>query len=113
MKRVIVESPYTGNNEENVGYARECIRDSLTHGESPIASHLLYTQPGILDDNNPCERAIGIAAGLCWSRSADYVVVYTDRGITHGMSIGIQEHLRNGKQVIYRSLNNQKSTHTA
>ena len=29
MKRIILESPYAGNIEKNVQYARECIKDSL------------------------------------------------------------------------------------
>ena len=56
MRRVILESPYAGSVEENVAYARAAVRDSLLRGESPIASHLLYTQPGILRDGVPDER---------------------------------------------------------
>jgi hypothetical protein len=36
-----LESPYAGNVEENVAYARAAVRDSLLRGESPIASQLL------------------------------------------------------------------------
>ena len=50
MKLVIIESPYAGDIEKNVAYARDCVRDSLMRGEAPYASHLLYTQPNILDD---------------------------------------------------------------
>lgn len=49
MRRVILESPFAGHVESNIEYARACIRDSLLRGEAPLASHLLYTQPGILD----------------------------------------------------------------
>ena len=70
MRRVILESPYAGATEadieRNVVYAREALRDSLLRGEAPIASHLFYTQKGVLLDNVPQERAIGIAAGLAW-----------------------------------------------
>ena len=59
MRRVILESPYAGSVEENVAYARAAVRDSLLRGESPIASHLLYTQPGILRDDVPDERRAG------------------------------------------------------
>ena len=48
MRRVIIESPYAGFVKRNEDYARECLRDSLMRGEAPIASHLLYTQPGVL-----------------------------------------------------------------
>ena len=56
MRLVIIESPYAGDIEKNVEYARACVRDSLSRGEAPIASHLLYTQPGILKDEIPSER---------------------------------------------------------
>ena len=42
MRLVIIESPYAGDIEANVVSARACVRDSLSRGEAPIASHLLY-----------------------------------------------------------------------
>ena len=57
MRRVMLESrPYNGDTDRNVRYARACVRDSLLRGEAPIASHLLYTQPGVLRDNVAGER---------------------------------------------------------
>lgn len=85
MKLVIIESPYAGEVELNVEYARACLKDSIHRGEAPIASHLLYTQPGILDDLIPSERELGIAAGLAWSEVAEYSCFYTDRGWSRGM----------------------------
>lgn len=82
---VIVESPYAGDIEANLAYARRCVRDCLNRGEAPIASHLLYMQPGILDDNVPEQRAKGIQAGLAWSSVADIAVFYIDRGWSPGM----------------------------
>ena len=64
MLRVILESPFAGDIERNIKYARLCVRDSLLRGESPIASHLLYTQEGILNDEIESERMHGINAGL-------------------------------------------------
>jgi hypothetical protein len=105
---VIIESPFAASTPEgvaaNVEYARRCVRDSLMRGEAPIASHLLYTQPGILDDNVPAERQLGIDAGLAWRRVADRSVVYTDRGISKGMRYGIDAALRAGVPVEYRRL---------
>ena len=64
---VDVETPYSGENDEeimrNLLYARACVRDCFLRDEIPFASHLLYTQPGILDDNIPKEREMGIKAG--------------------------------------------------
>lgn len=106
MKRVILESPYAGDVEGNVEYARKCVRDSLSRGEAPIASHLLYTQPGILNDLIPEERQWGIDAGLEWRKVADASVVYTDRGISKGMEYGIAAAEAAGISVEYRSLEN-------
>jgi hypothetical protein len=87
---VIVESPYAGDIEQNVAYARECMADCLRRGEAPIASHLLYTQPGVLDDEVPEERRLGMEAGWAWFRAADAVVVYMDLGISKGMAEAVK-----------------------
>ncbi len=107
MRLVIVESPFAGDVEGNTEYARRCIRDALLRGEAPIASHLLYTQPGVLRDEVPEERKHGIDAGLAWRRVAEASVVYTDRGISTGMRYGIEAALRAGVPVEYRTLGEQ------
>ena len=104
MKLVILESPYAGDIEANIAYARECVRDSLSRGEAPIASHLLYTQPGILNDDIPNERQWGIDAGLAWKRVAEASVVYTDLGVSRGMAYGIAAAREAGLPVEYRSI---------
>ena len=104
MRRVIVESPFAGEVDRNVAYARACIRDSLARGEAPIASHLLYTQPGVLRDEEPAERQWGIDAGLAWGAVADATVVYTDLGISRGMRYGIDNAKRAGRPIEYRTL---------
>ena len=85
MELVILESPYAGDVEKNEKYGRECLRDSLLRGESPIASHLLYTQPGVLNDLIPVERTLGINAGLAWKKVATKHVFYIDHGMSKGM----------------------------
>lgn len=104
MRRVILESPYAGDVQTNTEYARRCVRDSLARGEAPIASHLLYTQPGILNDEIPGERQWGIDAGLVWADVADATVVYTDLGISLGMHYGIANAERAGRAVEYRTI---------
>lgn len=89
MKRVVIESPYSGDIRVNLEYAREAMAHSLHKNEAPIASHLLYTQQGILDDSIPGERAIGMTAGFLWNELADLVAVYEDLGISRGMWDGI------------------------
>ncbi len=101
---VILESPYAGEVTTNEDYARDCMRDSLLRGEAPYASHLLYTQPGVLDDDVPNERSLGIAAGFAWRRVAQATVVYTDLGISHGMELGIADAKTRGVPVEFRQL---------
>lgn len=86
MQRVVLESPYAGNVIGNVSYARACITDCLKRDEAPIASHLLYTQEGILDDLIPEERELGIGAGFEWSLMAEKAVFYIDFGYSQGMT---------------------------
>jgi len=104
MRLVIIESPYAGDVEANVLYARRCVRDSLLRGEALIASHLLYTQDGILDDDIPAERLRGIDAGLAWRAVTECTVVYTDRGISVGMQYGIDAAEKSNIPVEYRTL---------
>lgn len=101
---VIVESPFAGHVEANVAYARAALRDCLNRGEAPYASHLLYTQPGVLDDNDSDQRRAGIEAGLAWGKLATATVVYTDRGISTGMQQGIDRAIAEGRIVEYRSI---------
>lgn len=114
MRRVILESPYAGTSSwrlvafvqraANRRYARACMRHSLTFGEAPIASHLLYTQPGVLRDGDVHERQWGIDAGLAWASQAQATVVYVDRGISRGMKYGIEHARRAGRPVEMRKL---------
>lgn len=104
MRLVIVESPYAGEVERNVAYARAAMADCLRRGEAPLASHLLYTQPGVLDDDVPAERLRGIEAGLAWGAKADATVVYSDLGTSRGMAQGILQANAERRPVEYRSL---------
>lgn len=102
MKRVVLESPYAGDTEKNIDYAQKCLLDSLKRGEAPIASHLLYTK--VLDDNDPEQRKTGLKAGWSWISSADYLVVYTDLGISKGMNQAIDRAMELGMMIQYRRL---------
>jgi len=104
MRLVFIESPYEGDVERNIAYARACIMDSLSKGEAPIASHLLYTQPGMLRDEVLNERRLGIAAGLEWATVAEATIVYTDLGISRGMEYGIDHADQCGRPVEYRTI---------
>lgn len=105
-KLVIIESRYAGDVEGNVRYAKAAMLDSFQRGESPIAFHLLHTQDGILNDQTPEERELGISSSLEWYRGADLCAVYTDLGISTGMVRGIEAAKKAGVPVERRTLPN-------
>lgn len=122
MHLVIIESPYrasiSGESpyrpttgewndpgvQRNLEYLRAALRDSIMRGEAPIASHGLYTQPGVLNDDIPEERELGIAVGLEIGQHADYTVVYCDLGVSGGMIKGIEAAIAAGRPIAFRSL---------
>ena len=104
MKKVIIESPYAGNIEQNIKYARACLKDSLNRNEAPLASHLLYTQDGVLDDSIESKRMNGINAGLAWLGVADLHVFYIDYGMSKGMEYARSFSMGSGVKVEYRKL---------
>lgn len=108
MRLVIVESPFAGPTDlivaRNLDYARACLKNCLLRDEAPLASHLLYTQPGVLNDTKPDERYLGIRAGHEWYQVADLCAVYVDFGITSGMRDGLLMASSAGIRVEYRSL---------
>lgn len=104
MTRVIIESPYAGDIERNTLYARRAMRDSIMRGEAPFASHLLYTQPGILDENNPDERQLGIQLGYEHWYGARMVVFYIDYEMSPGMLKAADRAQTTGKQIEYRKI---------
>lgn len=104
MRRVILESPFAGQLSRNLTYARRALRDCLLRGEAPFASHLLYTQEDVLDDNIEVERNLGIESGLCWGLVAEATVVYIDYGTSKGMLHGIQRAKVNNRPIEYRKI---------
>lgn len=109
MLLVVIESPFAADNEkelrENIEYLNACIMDSLYRGESPYATHRFW--PGLLDDDNRAERALGIKAGLDWASRADMCAVYMDRGKSPGMELGIARHEAHDIPIIERRLGRQ------
>ena len=103
-KLVIVETPFSGDVEKNLRYLRACMRDCVLRGESPYASHGLLTQPGVLNDEVPDERELGIALGFKWHEVADYMVLYTDLGVTKGMQQGMANAVNNKLKVVRRQI---------
>ena len=82
MKLIYVASPYKGDIEKNIEYAKEACRYVLNQGNAFFCPHLLY--PQILDDNNPEERRLGINIGKEFLTKCDELWVFGGH-ISHGM----------------------------
>lgn len=61
-KLVYIASPYAGDVEANVLFAKDACRYAIQQGSAPVAVHLLY--PQLLDDRIPEEREAGLRMGL-------------------------------------------------
>lgn len=96
MKLVYICSPYAGDVENNIRFARAACLYAAEHGCAPVAVHLLY--PQILDDNVPAQREIGIQMGLRVLASCDEMWICGSH-ISHGMSCEIIEAERIGIPV--------------
>lgn len=101
-KLIYIASPYAGDVEQNVAFAKRACRHAISQGHTPIAVHLLY--PQILDDNNPAEREIGLRLGHRVLESCDELWVCGGR-ISSGMAQEIAAAQRFGIPI--RSINGQ------
>ncbi|MEI7718931.1 MAG: hypothetical protein WCI72_03615 [archaeon] len=114
-KRVLIESPFKGKDwsetRRNILYARLCVRDSILRGEAPFASHLFYTQTGILDDKIEEERMRGINAGLTWGEDAQLSAFYQDFGFSRGMEYGLKHAQEVGRPIEKRSLGSSEEVY--
>lgn len=60
-KLVYIASPYAGDVEKNIAFAKAVCRYAVKRGCTPVAAHLLY--PQLLDDSSPEERGILMEGG--------------------------------------------------
>ena len=104
IARVVIESPFAGDVVKNLKFLRAAMRECLLQGEAPYASHALYTQEGVLKDEDPEERRLGMEAGFRWGQAAQKVVVYDDLGMSQGMEKGIDRAKELGIPVERRKL---------
>lgn len=111
MTYVIIESPYAGNVEENMKYLKECVRDCISRGEIPFASHGFYTQ--YLNDDDPEERKTGMRLGFEIGKLFEKTVIYTDRGVSKGMCDGIEAARKAGRDREYRKLYDRNDNATS
>ena len=113
MNLVVIESPFAPPKndpepwltiERNVTYVRAAMRIACLEGLAPYASHALYTLPGVLNDEDPSERKLGMRAGFSWGRCAESRWVMEDFGISNGMKLGIQEAEKLGQKISRRKV---------
>lgn len=102
--KVLIESRFASRDWayrwEYKRYLELAMLDSMARGESPYASHALYTQ--FLDDDDPQERSLGIEMGLEWGGAAEYSALYTDCGISKGMDQGIDRAFKERRVMVFR-----------
>ena len=87
MKLIYVASPYAGDVEKNITFAKRACRYVMEQGHAFFAPHLLY--PQILDDTDPEERKAGMKFGLRILEICDELWVCGDR-ISTGMEAEIE-----------------------
>ncbi len=108
MRRVIIESPYAGKGpaaiDLNVLYVRAALNHCLHNGDAPFASHGIYTLPGVLDDQNPEERILGMRAGFSYIEVTEATLVYEDLGVSSGMIQGMENALKLGHSIERRRI---------
>lgn len=83
-KLVYIASPYAGDVEKNVEFAKAACRYAVAEGHTPIAVHLMY--PRFLNDGDPEERSKGLRMGLRVLLACDELWLCGDH-----LSIGMQE----------------------
>lgn len=103
LRRVIIESPYSGDVVANTAYLDRCFLDALSRGEAPIASHgsrLVH----VLNDHDAHQRRQGMDAGLAWYAGAELIAFYVDRGMTTGMVEALEYAIKLGIKFELRRL---------
>ena len=82
MKMIFVSSPYAGDVEKNIKFAKQACQYVITTGNAFFCPHLLY--PQVLDDANLEERSLGMEMAKQLLSVCDELWVFGDR-ISHGM----------------------------
>ena len=105
MKLIYAASPYAGDVEKNIAFAKKACRHVMDQGHAFFAPHLLY--PQLLDDTDPQERKAGLSMGLAMLSQCDELWCYGDY-ISSGMRFEIEEADRLGIPV--RRIKEQNGT---
>lgn len=83
MKLAYICSPYRGDIERNIEYAKELTLLAIKQGYAPITPHLYLTH--VLDDNNEEQRKAGMEIALELLKKCDVLIMGTRHGISGGM----------------------------
>lgn len=88
-KWAFVCSPFAGEVDANLTYARECCEIVCHMGYIPWAPHIYFTQ--FLKDEKPEDRELGLRLGReIMLEKCDCIVVFEDKGISNGMKGDIE-----------------------
>ena len=86
MKKVYICAPLGGDVEENLRKVKRYAKYALLCGTAPIVPHFYAL---CINDDNPKEREIGIAAGLSLLWFCDEMWIFGDE-VTEGMAAEMQ-----------------------
>ncbi len=86
MKKVYICSPLGGDVEHNLENARRYTKYALMCGTAPVVPHF-YAE--CLDDGNPKDREISLAAGLSLLWFCDEMWIFGNE-VTKGMAAELQ-----------------------
>lgn len=95
-KIVYIASPYAGDIENNIRFAKAACRLAMEEGSTPVAAHLLY--PQMLDDSIPEQRDLGIRMGLKLLEACSELWLCGSR-ISEGMQEELKAAWRHGVPV--------------
>lgn len=87
-KLVYICSPYAGDVQKNVEFAKAACRYAMEQNCTPVAVHLLYQQ--FLDDNDPVQREAGLRMGHRVLAACDKLWLCGNR-ISTGMAMELKE----------------------
>lgn len=99
-KKIYVASKFAGDTRANTKAAIRHCRSVIAAGHMPVASHILYAASGMLKDDDPSERELGLAFGLALLKGCDELWAFGD--ISPGMAKEIEEAKRLKMPVIYK-----------
>ena len=97
-----IASPFRGERERNLAYARRALLASIRRGETPVVPHLLY--PQVLDDDDPAQREQGIAIANTLLRQCSIFAAYYDYGVSPGMKAEYNLALAGDLMIEFRNI---------